>query len=515
MRVPHPWIENIDGRARTMLYRNFAEIEAALGGGFTTFTTVADDGTGDYTTIKAAVEAVPNDGAAFIYVKPHSAGGYYDDTVYGNVTLNRRVKIVVWAATDFNYRQRALSGTKIGTPPRERWDCLSITFAGNELYEDHVLFFHGLDIRHSGSMVTSGKSTLTYGADSCVITASNMGPEPDDVTITAAMGRARLFVFNGTNVQLAVATNTNLPTVLANDCAITLTSMGSGASATREQPNALIFSNCVITMGASTTLKSSGGAAGGLVRFDNCLFDQDGSLTIDGYRLEMVGCTYLDAGEDGLTALTVTATGTYASSNTYRRGVVLVDNALPGTQVTLSSGKFTHVSGQYKTLNIATSGGNYDVHLDPDKTNSLTLLTVSGSNNMIKCSLGVRRTPAPTGTVGGNVTGNNNTILGAYGGLTVTDGGSGNTIGTGAGATQLNELSDVEPTLSPSTGDVFRYDGTVWDAAALAGLAPAGGASGYVLTKNTATDYDYSWAAPGGGGGGDDSFTRPFLVMGG
>ncbi|MCL4839878.1 MAG: hypothetical protein KJ058_18145, partial [Thermoanaerobaculia bacterium] len=125
------------------------------------------------------------------------------------------------------------------------------------------------------------------------------------------------------------------------------------------------------------------------------------------------------------------------------------------------------------------------------------------------------RTPAPTGTVGGNVTGNNNTILGAYGGLTVTDGGSGNTIGTGAGATQLNELSDVEPTLSPSTGDVFRYDGTVWDAAALAGLAPAGGASGYVLTKNTATDYDYSWAAPGGGGGGDDSFTRPFLVMGG
>lgn len=124
MRVPHPWIENIDSRARTMLYRNFAEIEAALGGGFTTFTTVADDGTGDYTTIKAAVEAVPNDGAAFIYVKPHSAGGYYDDTVYGNVTLNRRVKIVVWAATDFNYRQRALSGTKIGTPPRERWDCL-------------------------------------------------------------------------------------------------------------------------------------------------------------------------------------------------------------------------------------------------------------------------------------------------------------------------------------------------------------------------------------------------------
>lgn len=34
------------------------------------------------------------------------------------------------------------------------------------------------------------------------------------------------------------------------------------------------------------------------------------------------------------------------------------------------------------------------------------------------------------------------------------------------------------------------------------GLAPAGGTSGQVLKKNTATDYDYSWAADATGGGG-------------
>lgn len=33
-------------------------------------------------------------------------------------------------------------------------------------------------------------------------------------------------------------------------------------------------------------------------------------------------------------------------------------------------------------------------------------------------------------------------------------------------------------------------------------LIPAGGTTGQVLTKNSATDYDASWAAGGGGGGG-------------
>lgn len=47
------------------------------------------------------------------------------------------------------------------------------------------------------------------------------------------------------------------------------------------------------------------------------------------------------------------------------------------------------------------------------------------------------------------------------------------------------------------------------------GLAPAGGTSGQVLTKDTATDYDYSWVTPSGGGGGLTAFSIPYTLLSG
>lgn len=40
------------------------------------------------------------------------------------------------------------------------------------------------------------------------------------------------------------------------------------------------------------------------------------------------------------------------------------------------------------------------------------------------------------------------------------------------------------------------------------GLAPTGGASGYVLKKNSITDYDYSWQVDSTGGGGSATLTE-------
>lgn len=48
----------------------------------------------------------------------------------------------------------------------------------------------------------------------------------------------------------------------------------------------------------------------------------------------------------------------------------------------------------------------------------------------------------------------------------------------------------------------------------LQGAIPTGGASGEVLTKNSATDYDVSWAAGGGGGVSEAQVIAYALILG-
>lgn len=56
--------------------------------------------------------------------------------------------------------------------------------------------------------------------------------------------------------------------------------------------------------------------------------------------------------------------------------------------------------------------------------------------------------------------------------------------------------NDLPMQVSNST---INFTGTV---SGIDGLAPSGGTAGQVLTKDSATDYDYSWTTPSGGGGG-------------
>jgi len=71
---------------------------------------------------------------------------------------------------------------------------------------------------------------------------------------------------------------------------------------------------------------------------------------------------------------------------------------------------------------------------------------------------------------------------------------------------------EVTPDVPLETGEFLEYEngsgwsrknasGVVLTAAASGGL-PAGGTTGQVLTKNSASDYDAGWATPSGGGGG-------------
>ena len=82
--------------------------------------------------------------------------------------------------------------------------------------------------------------------------------------------------------------------------------------------------------------------------------------------------------------------------------------------------------------------------------------------------------------------------------LTFT-GTDGSTVTFGAGGTVIYSTS----TSLPSLATVGTITTGVWDATPIAtnrAGTPVGGTSGQVLRKNSATNYDYSWATPGSGG---------------
>ena len=84
------------------------------------------------------------------------------------------------------------------------------------------------------------------------------------------------------------------------------------------------------------------------------------------------------------------------------------------------------------------------------------------------------------------------------------------TIDLGSGSLTANQvfagnvtLDSTGVLLAPSSGAVITFPDTTTQSTAPHDI-PFGGATGEVLTKNSATDYDVSWVAPSGGSGGVD-----------
>lgn len=75
--------------------------------------------------------------------------------------------------------------------------------------------------------------------------------------------------------------------------------------------------------------------------------------------------------------------------------------------------------------------------------------------------------------------------------------------GGGGGASYFLGLTDTPSSYAGHTGKVPKVKGTEdgLEFDAIVGLAPAGGASGYVLKKASAADYDFVWALDEGGSG--------------
>jgi hypothetical protein len=83
--------------------------------------------------------------------------------------------------------------------------------------------------------------------------------------------------------------------------------------------------------------------------------------------------------------------------------------------------------------------------------------------------------------------------------LTLSGTMSAGTVTGGSNAT----LNSSGLTLAASSGAVITFADTTTQSTAPHDI-PSGGATGEVLAKNSATDYDVSWVAPSGGGGGVD-----------
>lgn len=101
-KVPFPKIPEL-GAAERKVYRDFAAIEATINGLSNTFVVVAADGSGDYLSIKEAIDAqavisISRQGATIIYVKPSNVE--YDDSGDGRIEMGgKRIVVLSGMAT--------------------------------------------------------------------------------------------------------------------------------------------------------------------------------------------------------------------------------------------------------------------------------------------------------------------------------------------------------------------------------------------------------------------------------
>jgi len=509
--IPHPFVQGLGSeRARVELYRNFASIKAAVGGGVATFTTVADDGTGDYLTPRAAVEAVPDDGKAFIYVKPPTLTAFYDDTAGGDIILAKRTNIVLWSATSFTARRGwRTSGTKASKPPQIGWKIQAFTTSNTVLSDVQTFTMHGFDVTHAGGYcVGTVASTIHYYASTCSITTTYLHAEPAGL----ATNNNRLFLFADCDVSKLATDGNNFPWLYADRTSFyTVGQQGVGSSRYDQSPTMQVFESCTLTCASNAEWVSQYPGTSG-VEFRNCIFDQDsGAVTFTGASLAMRGCRYQDD-EKGLASITVRHSNNIGPNR--RADLILEDNVLPRTDIVVTDvsavwGRWLwggHITGAYRTINLDASFFLLDVSLDPETTNNLTLLTISKDRNAGFVNLKAGRTSGTTtGTIGVYCSGSNNVLYGQNSGFTVTDVGVGNSLfptASGAGVPTGGSTGQVLAKNSAADLDVG------WNSSGM----PTGGSTGQVLAKNSAADFDAGWVAAGGGGGDDD---LPWLLMGG
>lgn len=353
-------------RSQFELRRDF---EALAGLTALPFTVVASDGSGDYTSIKTAVEAQAQTGnasgqaPAIIFVKP----GTYTDGNTATVDLTNRNIVLVGSfapgagrpsTQGYAETQWTVGGFRITGAVNGQLIMIGLRVVSNSAFLDgsttassFVVGMYGCEVSHSGSNGMFGQTcTINYWAMD-----SSLGP-----------------LCTGASVRV-------------QECNLSrcLFTFGTTAGITLSGFNGYDWNISRCTVTASTfAMTSSSSGQGSFIMSDSILASAFG-LTVTGFnRVSIVGCE----NSDGDTAATLSISG--QGTNASRTVAVVSGNNLPATDLVITGAAHTNtqakVDGTYRTLTLGVDAVEADVTFRSRTTEAVSpFLTIN--NSAIAC----------------------------------------------------------------------------------------------------------------------------------
>lgn len=423
--IPYHWIRGLPLEVQREIELNFLTLGQAIDNATGPFIVVADDGTGDFTSIKTAIETcsasvTPGSGnAAFnIYVKPPVLGTWYSDVGLGQVNMGSTDATVDIHLFGPNIGSNGIPAILTGSSVAQgvhwkcdglKWDSSDGFFLGSIIIEAliaslvvenlYMTFGNG-----AGGLVqtNSGTNQLRIWLKNCYV----------DGYVVANVACPTRLTLEDTTCTLAIFAGTS---VLSCPLAVRRCLLGAGwivGSAVMNVGGSTywVLTDNIVRGQVSTTLRGNGGSQNGSLLFarNECVFS--GVITID----------HPDTGA------TYNVSDNYGNGDSGGGGGWVFIGGGDGPQITFadnSAGWTLHIgnAGLTASSGVRISGLYGDVICDAD--NALidivvgmanaaghTGLTLTGRNCV--ALVGIERPGA--GCVGVNVSGNDNIISGGF-----------------------------------------------------------------------------------------------------
>lgn len=377
---------------------NYLEIERSLqryanGLVGAPFSVVADDGSGNYTTITQAISGAPSDRPWLIFVKPSATG-------YGATTDSVDIAgkfIWIFGVTPENWGFE--SGATLANTTKWTIGTLSNSSTSN-------LRVSNLQISQNGNTPFIGAFSGDVWFENCALPVGLI-PTANGAAFVRCDNCNISQLFQGSVSFAQIELNNCNATLLAGATTVTAT-LGSTSSFFRIRKSTI---NC--PSAASTVFKLASDHAGTSERghvieiTDNTFVVSTNAAAFQitaGSRGDSINFSRNTRSDSSLAVLTVTISPTDESE------VVVADNNMKATDLVVNAASIgtsaTYISGLYRAVTCGANGSIIDTMNDLRGTTGVTAMTISANNSLVKFGV----IPGTT-SKGVSLSGNNNVVI--------------------------------------------------------------------------------------------------------